>query len=231
MNKRKVVLEELAELILAVQCEHPVRVAIDGVDAAGKTTLADELRPLIEIRHRPVIRASIDGFHNPKEIRYRQGVDSPQGYYEDSFNDQAITSKLLIPLGPGGTKEYLRMVYDYRADAPTYEPRRTATQKSVLLFDGVFLLRPELVSYWDFRIFIDADFSVSVLRAIQRDLINNPDISKADLLARYRNRYVPGQRLYFSDAIPEEHAHIIFGNNNYDAPNIEIRNPKNKQAY
>jgi uridine kinase len=32
------------------------------VDAAGKTTLADELGALLAARGRPVIRAGIDGF-------------------------------------------------------------------------------------------------------------------------------------------------------------------------
>ena len=41
-------LERLAGLILAIDRPHPVRVAIDGPDAAGKTVLADELAPIIE---------------------------------------------------------------------------------------------------------------------------------------------------------------------------------------
>ena len=42
---------------------HP-RVAIDGVDGAGKTTLPDELAPVIEGAGRGVVRASIDGLGN-----------------------------------------------------------------------------------------------------------------------------------------------------------------------
>jgi hypothetical protein len=40
-----------------------VRVAIDGVDGVGKTTLADELVAPLQLLGRDVIRASIDGFH------------------------------------------------------------------------------------------------------------------------------------------------------------------------
>lgn len=39
---REQLLSVLAHRISAVERTHPVRVAIDGVDAAGKTTLADE---------------------------------------------------------------------------------------------------------------------------------------------------------------------------------------------
>jgi len=85
-----------------------VRVAIDGVDAAGKTMLADELAVPIVERGRTVIRAAVDGFHNPRPARYRRGADSPEGYYRDSFDYAAILRDLLIPLGPEGNRQYRR---------------------------------------------------------------------------------------------------------------------------
>ena len=44
---RSDLLSDLAVRITQIELDHPVRVAIDGVDAAGKTTLADELVPCI----------------------------------------------------------------------------------------------------------------------------------------------------------------------------------------
>jgi uridine kinase len=82
-------LDQLANRLMTLQIQHPVRVAVDGVDAAGKTTLADELAALLIQRDRPVIRASIDGFHRPRAERHRQGATSPQGYYTDSFDYDA----------------------------------------------------------------------------------------------------------------------------------------------
>ena len=58
--KRAQLLEELAGAITRVELSHPTRVAIDGPDAAGKTTLAEELAPIVQSYRRPVIRASID---------------------------------------------------------------------------------------------------------------------------------------------------------------------------
>ncbi len=65
------VLGLLTEAVSASRRPHTVRVGLDGIDCAGKTTLADELVPLLEERGRPVIRASIDGFHFPRSHRYR----------------------------------------------------------------------------------------------------------------------------------------------------------------
>lgn len=55
---RNQLLEHLADLINQIDCTHPLRVAIDGVDAAGKTILDDELVRPVEKRGRPVIRTS-----------------------------------------------------------------------------------------------------------------------------------------------------------------------------
>jgi uridine kinase len=131
-----------------------VRVAIDGIDAAGKTTLADDLAPLLEAGGRQVIRASLDGFHRPRSERYRRGADSPEGYHEDAFDYQALQTALLLPLGPAGNRRYRRAVFDFRQDSPLLTKEEVAPERAVLLFDGVFLLRPELTGLWDYRIFV-----------------------------------------------------------------------------
>ncbi|MBU0512185.1 MAG: uridine kinase [Chloroflexi bacterium] len=218
MCTRSNVVEQLADFIVAVVLAHPVRVAIDGVDAAGKTMLANELTPLIEARGRPAIRASADGFHNPRVIRYQRGADSPEGYYLDSFDYQAIRDRLLIPLGPDGNRKYLRAVFDYRADAPTHEPTRESHQDAILLFDGIFLLRPELNDCWDFRIFVNVDFAVSVERAVARDAQRNPEYSTDELRAQYARRYVPGQSIYLQTVRPLELADVVIDNNDLAQP-------------
>ncbi len=220
MNVRQQVLEQLVDLITAVEKRHPTRVAIDGVDAAGKTFLADELVPLVEGRGRSVIRASIDGFHNRREIRYRQGADSPQGYYQDSFNYAALLHELLLPLGPAGNRKFRPKVFDYRIEQPITKPQRAAPLDAILLFDGVFLLRPELFEHWDMRIFVEVGFDVSVPRAAERDLRNGLGDSMEAIITRYQQRYVPGQRLYFDEAQPKQHADVILDNNKIQSPTI-----------
>jgi uridine kinase len=117
-------------------------VAVDGADAAGKTTLADEPALGLQACGRTVIRASIDGFHRPREERYRRGEDSPEGYYEDSFDYAKLRLVLLDPLGPGGDRAFRSAVFDFAADTPQREAVATASDDDVLVFDGVFLLRP-----------------------------------------------------------------------------------------
>lgn len=211
-------LAHLADFITVCRLSHPVRVAIDGVDAAGKTTLADELAHIFTQRGRTVVRASIDGFHQPRAARYRRGVDSPEGYYEDSFNYAALRVALLLPLGPGGSGIYRTRVFDFRADAPIDDPPQTAPPDAILLFDGVFLLRPELYDLWDVRIFVEADFAVTLQRALKRDqqLFGDADAVRS----RYAQRYIPGQRLYLERVRPRERADVIVENNDLTSPRL-----------
>lgn len=209
MNRPEM-LERLAAQILATKRSHPVRVAIDGVDGAGKTMLADEVSAPLARAGRPVIRASIDGFHHPRMHRHRRGRRSPEGYYYDSFDLALLRSALLDPLGPGGDRIYRTAAYDHRNDRPlTVAPARAALD-AILIFDGVFLLRPELLACWDFRVFLDVRFGLSVARACARDARNEAE--REALRSLYRDRYVPGQRLYLAACDPRARADVVIGN-------------------
>lgn len=66
-----------------------------------------------------------------------------------------------------------------------------------MLFDGVFLFRPELNDVWDFRIFVDLDFEEAMRRGSTRDQAWMGSLEIAQL--RYRLRYVPGEQIYVHD--------------------------------
>jgi hypothetical protein len=69
----------VTQRLLALPQDRVARVGVDRVDGAGKTTFADELARALEAIGRRTIRASVDGFHNPRSVRYRLGRGSPQG--------------------------------------------------------------------------------------------------------------------------------------------------------
>ena len=211
---RSALIDRLAQAIDHVPCLHPLRVAIDGIDAAGKTSLADELAAELRGRGRQVIRASIDGFHNPRAVRYARGPLSPEGYFLDSFNYPLLKQALLDPLGPGGSRVYRAAVFDHRADCALDLPEQIAPQNAVLLLDGVFLFRPELARCFDLKIFVDISFAESLRRALTRDL---PSLGSLQTIEeRYHRRYIPGQMLYFEQCSP----HLAAGwrvNNEYVA--------------
>lgn len=202
---------------LDAQPAHPIlRVAVDGVDGAGKTTFADELAACLRKLGRDVIRVSADGFHLPRFIRYGLGRDSPEGFYRDSYDDAGLRRALLEPLGPGGDLRYRTAIFDVETDQPISEPSVTAAHGSILIVDGLFLHRPELRDLWDDSIFLRVEFAVSVPRGAAR----GPGFGAPDPQAASNRRYIGGNQLYFEEAQPEKWAGVVVDNNDLDAPFI-----------
>ena len=213
---RRELVKSIAGRIARLESPHTVRFAIDGVDAAGKTTLADELAHDIAALGRPVIRAGIDGFHHPRNVRYRRGRNSAEGYYADSFDLNGLIAALLRPLGSEGTGIYRTALFDFRNDAPVDAPQLKAEPHAILLFDGIFLLRPELRPFWDYTIFVRADFDVTLARAVRRDAASLGSMHAVE--CRYRSRYIPAQRVYLDTCRPESHADLVIDNNDLTDP-------------
>lgn len=213
---RDALLGRLASAAGLVTLAHPTRVAIDGPPAAGKTTLADELAVLLRAQGRDVIRASIEDYLFPKAQRYRRGLYSGEGCYHDSFDYDALRRVLLDPLGPGGDRRFQLAAYDRRTDTTLFQPVRTAPADAVLVFEGVFLLRPELIDRWDLSIFVSAAFEEVLDRARTRDLAAYGTVTEVE--RRFRERYIPAQRLYFDAALPTDHADIIVHNDKPHEP-------------
>lgn len=193
-----------------------LRVGIDGVDGAGKTHLADELAAVLQEQGATVIRASVDGFHRPRALRYRLGPDSPEGFYVDSYDYPLLQRVLLAPLGPGGDGRYLTAAFDYRTDAAVEPVWQEAQRASILLFDGIFLHRPELRDVWDCSLFLAVDFAISVPRGQQRF----PGPADPDPAALSNRRYVAGQKLYLVRCRPQEWASLLIDYNDLARPEV-----------
>jgi uridine kinase len=99
---------------------------------------------------------------------------------------------------------------------PTVSPTRKAQPGSVLLFDGVFLLRHELRPYWDLTIHLKVGADETLRRAVarDRDLFRSEEVIRL----RYTTRYLPGQQIYRDRARPADSADVVI---DHDDP----RNP------
>jgi uridine kinase len=132
--------QHLAVVVDSLARDERVLVAFDGPDAAGKTWLADSVAKLTSV---PVVRASVDGFHNPAAVRLQRGWQSAEGCY-----------------------------CDYQTDRPRTHWARVGSH-AALLVDGVFLLRPELSGEWTLRVYLHVPEHVTLTRALQRDRVSS----------------------------------------------------------
>jgi uridine kinase len=211
---RAALLAAVAARIDALPAGRPVRVAVDGVTAAGKSTFAGEL--VAHVR-RPVVRATVDDFNRPSSERYARG-EGPESYYHDTFDLESLRSLLLDPLAPDGDRRYRSASFDSFDDVPVDAPLHVAPQDAALVLDGIFLLRPELADIWDLSVFLAVDRAVALERAIARDASRLGGEGATRL--RYEARYVPGETIYLEAAEPAARADVVIENTDPDRPRL-----------
>jgi len=200
-------------------------VAIDGIDGAGKSTFADELGGVLRPHGVSVIRSTIDSFHRPRVERGIQGRWSPDGFYEDSHNLARLQEVLLDPIAGDPPRPCRLGLFDEPTDRFLSEieaPFQTVPPGGVLLFDGIFLHRPELRGRWHFSIFLEAWERVNQGR-IDSACQSAPNTGPA--LFHHLSwwwtvlpRYVEGQRRYLTEASPSTTADLAIDNNNLTSP-------------
>ena len=220
-SNRATALMSLVNAVSSIRMARPIRVAVDGRTASGKTTLSDELAEILTAGGRDVIRTSIDGFHRPKAERYARGRQSPEGYYHDARDLAAINTLLLAPLGPDGDRRYRTASFDLAQDRPIEQTAKIASSEAILIVDGTFLQRPELVDNWDLTIFVETSETICAQRGVGRDTQLLGGIDAARQL--YATRYQPAYRLYESMCAPDAVADAVFNNENIDCPVLMIR--------
>ena len=186
--------------------ERPILVAVDGVDGSGKTTFADLLATAYIDRGRAVQVVHMDDFLNRRSVRYRMGRTSPEGFFRDTYDLAAFTSKVLDPLQPGVNHAITLRAFDHHADKPVDDDPVEVPPQAVVVVEGMFLHRDELCTWWDMSIFLEVPFSVTVPRMAQRD---GAPTDPEDPAWR---RYVEGQGIYLSACKPTERATYVIDN-------------------
>ncbi|GGU58015.1 uridine kinase [Lentzea flava] len=211
ITPRDRVLGRIADHLVAQVSGHTLRVAVDGITAAGKTTLARELTAAVSARGRVAAHLSMDGFHNPRAVRHRQGRDSADGYYADAYDFASFRRLVLDPLGPGGSGKYRERIIDLASDTPIDEPPVEAPE--VLVVDGSFLQR-DLV--WDEVVFVDTPFEVARERGTRRDTELLGGLEQAR--RAFDLRYHAASRRYLDEVDPAARATVVLGNEDVANP-------------
>jgi uridine kinase len=165
----------------------------------------------------------MDGFHHPAATRHRQGRRSAAGYYEDAYDLAALRSQVLDPLGPGGDRTYRTAVLDLARDEPVRSSPVTAPRDLVLVVDGSFLQRPEVVDGWDLVIFLRCPFAAAEERGVRRDADRLGGADGARAL--FRQRYHAAQHRYLAEVDPEARADVVLDHTDPAEPVI-VRVPE-----
>jgi len=213
--ERAAVIDRIVELIHARGMRRQ-RVAIDGLTAAGKTSLGHELARRIAEQGRPALRATLDDFKRPWAEAHRYDRVSGEGYYRNAFDHGAITGLLLDPAGPDGDGHVALCSIDPLTQVDHSAVRTTMPDDAVLVVDGVIACRPELDPAWDLRIWVDVDPELSVARGTSRDAELEGSADAAEAL--HRDRYLAAELLYLDEVDPLAVVEVIVDNTDFDRP-------------
>ncbi|MBN2794680.1 MAG: hypothetical protein JXR88_04690 [Clostridia bacterium] len=212
---REDIIQYIANHLSNLKVGDIIIVAIDGIDASGKTSFANEVKEAI--KNRPVLRLSMDDFHNPKEQRIKRGYLSPEGYYYDSFDYAFLLDQILKPL-KGGVLKIPTKLFDYKTEQSLVEEWVELEKHTIIIFDGVFMMRDQLIEFWDYSIFLEITFDEALNRGLRRDIHYFND--QRLLIEKYNKRYLPGQSIYLTDVNPKDKVDMVIDHNDFSSPQI-----------
>ena len=218
-DKQQIVYTALSEKILSIEKDAPILVAINGKDGSGKTMMADILADFLSSKtNREIIRISVDDFMNSRATRYTPAESAGRGCYDYTFNFDAFINNVLKPLQPNGSWEYRTKVFDHATDSESFSPTKKATKDAIIIIDGVFLYKQDLVNYWDLKILLDTNDETVIERGARRDTerLGSYEIARQ----KYIDRYIASQTIYYNEESPQERADIIIDNNDVESPFI-----------
>jgi len=209
--------EAISDTILNKLIDRPLLVGINGKDASGKTMMADILaQHLAKKTSRQIIRISIDDFMNERSIRYTPAESAGRSCYEHTFNFNDFTRYVLRSLHQASEWTYKDKIFDHATDTVMISSDKVADANAIVIVDGVFLYKKELVDYWDIKILLQTDDDVVIERGARRDEQRIGSYEEAR--QKYIDRYIASQTIYFNEEDPERAADIIVDNNDVRAP-------------
>ena len=199
-----------------------LRVAVDGMTAAGKTSFGHELAAALRGLGRVTLRASLDDFKNPWREARELGYDrvSGEGYYRNAYDFRSARELLLRPAGAGGSGAVVLCGRDPLTGEDHRDKAVRTPDGAVLVVDSVFAFRPEYNDFWDYRIWLDVDPALSLRRGISRDTAME---GAAEAARVHRDRYHAAELIYLAEVRPQSLADIVIDNRDFANPRILSR--------
>ncbi len=214
MNQRKI-FNIIKERITEIQKSknNVVRVAINGIEGTGKTVFCKKLTEYLTENKLNAIQVTIDGYHNFKNIRYKQGRDSAKGYYEDAYNENEFVEKVLKS-SQNDSPFYVEKIHDLETDEEIIPKKNKLTKQHIILTDGAYLFKEIYRKHWDLKIYLQTDFKTAKMRGIERDkdLLGGFQSTKE----KYEKRYHKASRIYIEENKPTEVADIVIDNTDFE---------------
>jgi uridine kinase len=199
-----------------------LRVAVDGLTGAGKTSFGHELAAALRGLGRPTMRASMDDFKHPWGHAREHGYDrvTGEGYYRNAYDFRSARDLLLAPAGPSGSGVVVLCGVDPLTGEDHRDKRVSTPAGAILVVDSVFAFRAEYNDCWEYRIWLEVEPEIALCRGVSRDSAAEGFEEAARL---HHERYRVSEMIYLAEVRPQALADVIVENSNFACPRIVRR--------
>ena len=178
----------------------PFIVAIDGLSGAGKTTLVQQLKGNLD----NIVIIHIDDHIVERSKRYDTGQEQWFEYYQLQWDANYLKEHLFQKIQQNVS--LLNLPFYHKEEDTHFNQIIHLSSNSIVLIEGIFLLRDEWKSFYDYVIFLDCPKEIRYERVLQRDTyIGDLD----ERLNKYKERYWVAEEYYLNKQKPLELAHCI----------------------
>jgi uridine kinase len=182
-------------------------VGISGIDAGGKGYVTDRLsRELTSRGCKPAV-INIDGWLNLTPIRFDHS-DLAGNFYRNAIRFDEMFSQLVLPLREDRSIDVTADLAEETADEYRKHNYRF-DDIDIILLEGIFLFKRELIQHYDLKIWIDCPFDTALERAVAR---SQEGLSPEATISAYETIYFPAQRIHFGLDDPRSAADIRIDN-------------------
>lgn len=165
----------------------PLKVAIEGGSASGKTTLSQLLANIYDC----TVFHMDDFFLRPEQR-------TPQRYAEvgGNIDRERFLTEVLQPLNKGEMVNYRR----FDCSSMQLEEAIPMAPKKLTVIEGAYSMHPDLATYYDFSVFLDISPELQKERILRR---NSPAFAK-----NFFEKWIPLEKTYFSKGKIQEQCNM-----------------------
>lgn len=178
----------------------PYIVALDGLSGAGKTTLVKQLKGILD----NIVIIHIDDHIVERSKRYETGQEQWFEYYQLQWDTKYLIEHLFQKIQQNVS--FLKLPFYYKEKDTHINKIINLSTNSIVIIEGIFLLRDEWKNFYDYIIFLDCPKKIRYERVLQRDTYIG-DLEER--LEKYKKRYWVAEEYYLKKLKPYELAHYI----------------------
>jgi len=204
-------MEQLVKAIRRVRSntsrDKAVLVAISGIDASGKGYVTEKLAAALQAEGFNAAVINIDGWLNLPQVRFDPN-DLPANFYRNAIRFDEMFEQLVLPLRSSRSIDLVAK-FTQETSIEYLEHRYEFEDIDIILLEGIFLFKRELIHHYDLKIWVDCPFETALERAIAR---SQEGLSPKETIRAYRTIYFPAQRIHLGLDDARSAADILIDN-------------------